>query len=381
MTRSTRWLLLLLSLSAVAAYGAARPDRARMRGAYETSRLDRLRTARVAPGASGASLLARQTAEHYNVVMLSDATEWDFVQHRWLRPDDAGVAAELARARSHRMSVILLLPAVVPIPKYLPAARSGAWEPHRPFRPLSAAADAQPSAIESTLTYLSAGELRARLELWARHDRGEIIGVMFMPDDGFFLDIPAAVQREWFAIAREIAPSIPVLAVAGEFALTPHANQDAWAPDTFDHLIWLNYPYNLSGVWAQRLDHKRSADPDGDLTRYEHAYAAAMQERWFRDLSPQQLIVPVIQTFFYDTEPQGAIPRSADIELQCTLLREIMQHTFGQPDNFSLGYFYSGGSDATDPFPHPRGIYDVPAWAEIVARNNAALEQTARARD
>lgn len=366
-------LLLVALISASTATARERDDRARRGGPYAASRYDRLRSARVTPGATTSEIIARQSAEQYNAVMLNDAVEWDFEHHSWIRPDEDAVAAQLALARQHGMSVFLLLPAVVPTPRYLSAARVGEAVHHRPFRPLWSAAENRPAAVEYTLSYLPTDEVRARLEVWARHDRGEIIGVIFMPDDVFLLDIPAAVQQEWFAIAREVAPWLPVLAVAGEFALAPTATREAWAPASFDHLLWLNYPYNLGRVWGRPLDHRRSADPDADLARYEEDYAAAMHDRWLRDLTPQQLIIPVIQTFFYPTEPAGSIPRAADLELQCRIVHGIVQHTFGQRDNFAIGYFYAGKAEASDPFPHPKGIYDVPTWSSIIGANNERL--------
>jgi hypothetical protein len=374
-------LLLLLVLSSVNAPADAREldERPRRVGPYSASRYDRLRSARVTPGSTTPAMIARQAGEQYNAIVLNDCIEWDFEHQRWVRPDEQAIAAQLALARRYGMSVILMLPAVVPIPKYLPAART-AQQPaqRRPFRPL-ALAETQPSAVEYTLSYLANDELRARLELWTRYDRGEIVGVVFMPDDVFLLDIPSAVQQEWFTIAREIAPAVPVLAIAGEFALSAGARRDAWAPSSFDHLLWLNYPYNLAWVWGRTLDHHASADPDGDLARYEAEYAASMHERWFRDLRPQQLIIPVIQTFFYSTEPRGSIPRDTDVELQCRIVQDVIRETFGQHDNFAIGYFYAGGGEANDPFPHPHGIYDVPSWPAIIDANNARLEQLRRA--
>lgn len=382
MSRRALKLLLLVILTAVPLSAAERDrqsDVPRRDRPFATSRYDRLRTARVTPGATSRAMITRQAAEHYNAVMLSDATEWDFEQNRWVQPSEEEIAEQLALAREHGMSVFLLLPAVVPIPIYLPAAADGAAR-RRSFRPLAATAT-RPSAVDYTLAYTEPDQLRARLGLWSRHDRGEIIGVMFMPDDVFLLDIPAGIQSEWFAIARTVAPWLPVLAVAGEFGLSERANRRAWAPATFDHLLWLNYPYNLGWTWGRGLDHHKSADPDADLRQYEEDYAAAMQERWFRDLAPGQLIIPVIQTFYYPTESAGAIPRPADLELQCRLIHEVVQRTFGQHDNFSIGYFYAGGGEAKDPFPHPKGIYDVPSWPGIIAANNRRLRENLRADD
>lgn len=336
-------------------------------GRLETlSRYDRLRTARVAPGPMPltADFLARQRAEGFNAVALADVEQWDAVSRRWKRYDAESISRQLALARAFDMSVFVCIPGVEPLPS-------------SPVGMMLATNDAAPR-----LEYVEDEALRVRVQLWSMHEQGEIIGAYFLGDDGFLLRVPAAQQLQWRAMAAEVAPQLPILGMIGEFGLTAteREREELFDPAAFDHVLWLNYPYNLGRIWGRVLDHLASSQPDAALAAYEHDYAAAMHERFFRQLAPRQLVVPVIQAFYYDGEPPGAIPRTRDIDLQARLVHYEMQTTLRQRDNYAMAYFYAGAGTKDDPFPVPKGIYDVHGWAEAVARQNALLEQSARLR-
>jgi hypothetical protein len=305
----------------------------------------------VAPGPITDEFLRRQASDGYNSVMLGDLAGWNAATRTWQRPDDVAIAQQLELARAYDFSILLEIPAVVGIP---PAVAGGASE----------------------LVALSDAELRERVELWNRYGQTEIVGIFFVPDDPFYLGIAASDMRRWSGISRQIAPELPILGMAGEYALSMPPEQRAmhWAPDAHDGLLLLNYPYNLGSVWGHPLDHETSPDPDAALAAYEADYVEAMRQALLKDLRPDQIVVPVIQTFYYAGDASGSIPRQRDIELQPRLLHAAMQSSLGQRDNYAMAYYYAGPDGAADPFEIPQGIYNVPSWPETVARENEGLE-------
>ncbi|HEX8154027.1 MAG TPA: hypothetical protein VF698_12915 [Thermoanaerobaculia bacterium] len=310
------------------------------------SRRDLLRAIRIAPGPAAitSEFVARQRSEGLNAVLLYDLTGFD---GDWQRPDEAAIARQLAIVREHGMAAIVSLPALVPQP------------------------DGTNRSIPDDL-------LRERLRVWSRNERGEIAGFFFVHDDMAYLQTPASEQRRWLAIAREIAPTIPVLGIVGEFALR-RTDRFYWDAQAFDHLLWIVYPYNLSSVWNRALDHTATDDPDGELTRYLADYTAAMKAALFDTLAPGQLIVPIIQTFTYEGEPPGSKPRPRDITLQVRTINRELRTTLRQRDNFAMTYFYAVKSRANVPYPEPLGIYDVDGWTDAVIGENQWLELMRRA--
>ena len=310
------------------------------------ARRDLLRAIRIAPGPPGITneFVARQRSEGLNGVLLYDLTGFD---GDWLRPDEATIARELAIVREHGMSAIVSLPALIP------------------------QRDGTNRSIPDDL-------LRERLRLWTRNERGELAGIFFVHDDMAYLQTPASEQRRWRAIAREVAPTIAVLSIVGEFALR-RTDRFYWDAQSFDHLLWIVYPYNLSSVWNHALDHTATSDPDGDLTRYLVDYTAAMKAALFDQLAPGQLIVPIIQAFTYEGEPPGSMPRPRDITLQVRTINRELQTTLRQRDNFAMTYFYAMKSRTNAPYPEPLGIYDVDGWNNAVIRENQWLELMRRA--
>jgi hypothetical protein len=53
-----------------------------------------------------------------------------------------------------------------------------------------------------------------------------------------------------------------------------------------------------------------------------------------------------------------------------------MQVTLGQTDNYAIGYFYLGADPATPTI--LKGIGDIPGWPDVVAHENALMEQQFR---
>ena len=315
------------------------------------SRYDRLRSARVAPGPITDAVLRRQASDGYNAAMLTDLAGWNAATRTWQRADEATIAQQLELARQYDFSVFVEIPAVVPVPPRVEGGANG-------------------------LDQLSDSAFQERVHLWSRYAREEIIGVFFVTDDPFYLGIPGSDLQRWSAISRQTAPELPILGLAGEFALaiTPQQRALHWAPRAYDGLLLLNYPYNLGGVWGHPLDHQKSHDPDRALAAYESAYIEAMRQALLKDLQPHQIVVPVIQTFFYDGDAPGSIPRQRDIQIQTWLLHAAMQGALGQSDNYAMGYYYAGPDGLPYPFAIPQGIYSVPSWSDTVAEQNAWLE-------
>jgi hypothetical protein len=335
------------SILSLLAASAQRPRVARA----GLSRYDRLRSARVAPGPITDVVLRRQTEAGLNAAMLTDLGGWDAAARGWRRADEATIAQQLELARQYDLSVFVEIPAVVVVPPATAGESNG-------------------------LVQLSDSEFRERIGLWSRYAREEIIGVFFVTDDPFLLEIAATDLERWSSISRQTAPELPILGLAGEYVLPMTAQQRAvhWAPAAYDGLLLLNYPYNLGGVWGHPLDHQKSPDPDGALAAYESAYIEAMRQALLKDLQPQQIVVPVIQTFYYTGDAPGSIPRQRDIEIQSRLVHAAMQNALGQGDNYAMGYYYDGPDEQPYPFAIPRGIDSVPSWSETIAGENAWLE-------
>lgn len=298
--------------------------------------LDRLRTMRIAPGPGAITreFVARQKAERFNTILLYDFDSFD---GDWARPPAATVAARLELAREFGMSVVVWLPALIP-------RGDGSHVPVAPEL------------------------LRERLRLW---NDPQVIGIFFVPDDLALVRTPAALQREWLALAREVT-TIPILSIVGEFALTT-TTREWWDPAAFDHLLWINYPFNLG-----KLDHTAFADADAALVSYVRNYTAAMKAALFDTLAPGQLILPLIQTFTYPGEAPGSVPRARDIALTAHITHLELQTTLGQTDNFAMAWFYATASGTRPPYPEPLGIYEMPEWLEPVVRANEWLDLRAR---
>jgi hypothetical protein len=318
------------------------------------SRYDRLRTARVAPGPMPLTreFLERQKAEGFTAVALTDVQGWDEENQRWKRYDLMSIGRLLALARMYDMSVFVCIPAVEPHPvDVVRSSSSVARSPLSGFGSHGTDFEQRDNAPDHRVEYLSDEELAGRIQLWATHDRGEIVGAYFLGDDGFLLKVPAARQREWRTLSRSLAPSMPIMGMIGEFGLvaSPRERDELFDPTTFDHLLWLNYPYNLGPKWGRSLDHLASSKPDVDLARYETIRQKA-----------QDVLANTI------------------IELQSRIVHYELHATVGQRDNYSMGYFYAGAGETREPFPVPKGIYDVPSWAATVARQNRVLDRAAR---
>lgn len=378
-TRSRRFATsVLLGILAVASADAAAPQ-SRLANRRSGGSADyRLRTARVVANALPltASFLERQREDGFNTILLNDVIGWDGGSGQWVRQSDASIVEQMALVRSYDFSVFVCIAAVLP-PAPDPRGRTRAARKVVPFAPglsPTTSMEGDPVALHAGWTLLDATDLQARIHLWTEASQGELIGILFAPDDLFLLRVPVAAQHQWRSAARTVDPLLPVLGMVGEFGLAGDAGSVApyWDPDAFDALIWLNYPYNLSRSWTRALDHSATNDADGDLTLYERDYSSRMQARFFRELSKTQWIIPVIQTFSYRGERAGAIPRVRDIELQAQLVREAVRHTFHQPDNLTLGYFFTGSAE---PGAEIEGIYDRAEWSMAVASENQRLEQ------
>lgn len=348
------------------------------------TREERLRSLRIAPGHLPLTrpFLERQRCAGFNTVLLSDIASFDPFTGEWIRVDVSRIAAELSLAREFDMSVIVCIPAAL---HDLRTGSSTTATPAPVFEPWAGRGAADLASMGTRrIIYLSDAEFRGRIQQWQSEERGEIVGHFFSGDDPFLMRLEGERQRQWYSAARSTAPDVAVLGLTGEacLQLPLHEALRYWAPDACDAVVHQNYPFNQGKSWRGRsLDQWSSADPDGDLADYEGEYLSRMTGSFFKDLRGEQLIIPIVQTFYYAGEPREAIPRARDIELQVRLTNRYVRETLGQKDNSAMGYFYAGSTAPPDPYPMPKGIDDVPEWGVVVKQTNrmlAALERRRR---
>jgi hypothetical protein len=404
MTRFTPMRLLLVMLMtllpaayALAAGGSATFARyADGQTARHPSRLaahERFRSVRVAPGGPSTitdAYLEQLKRSGFNTVLLSDIVGSN--EATWKRVAPETIDQWLTLARKHGISVIAVSPFVEPLSDDVPPQVAGGIGPtHRPSTGSSlpaASASVHAGAIHALsadtptmhLRYLSDEDVFAALRAWQLFSKGEVIAITPFGDDPFYLGVTAEKQLDWARIEELAAPDIPRLGMIGEFALTRTSEESRryWAPSAFSFFALIMYPYNLGSIWGRPLNHLTSADPDDDLARYIHDYVHEQDARFLFELQPSQTVIPVIQTFAWDVENAGIVPRITDIHLQARLIHYEMQTTLRQRDNYAMAYFYLGSEDQSGPPYPPRGIEDMPGWPDAVAEENARMEQAFR---
>jgi len=358
---------------------------------------------RVAPVARlSDAILSRQRAEGFNTINYSDTIAYDRVARRWTRASATLIASQLAMAKRHGMSVVICMAAAEPVPIEVGAnvdpMQEGAQMAPRTFpmgmRPKQKSRLQSQSTgrvvtdlqMSASMAYLEDEELIDRLNLWESFDEGQIIGMHMTGDDPMYMGIPKERQNNWRLLAGFAVPEIPVMGLFGESCLdlTPEESALYYAPNSADVWLGIAYPYNLGWKIGRDLDHVRSKDPDGDVIRYLTYYFEKVAERYPEMFEPDQLVIPVIQTFVYQGETAGKTPRARDILLQVRVLNTLLRNEYGQSRNFAMGYFYGGlEQDETNsnPWLVPFGIYDVDGWASAVMAENAWLSaQSLRSR-
>jgi hypothetical protein len=354
---------------------------------------ERFRSVRVAPGGPADitdSYFEQLKTAGYNTVFLSDIAGNDGT--KWLRVAPETIKQWLMLARKHGVSVIALSAFVEPLltsenhdatqalsSTSLTTPPLFGWGvPHAEAAKRNGVRSLSDQQTATRLRYLSADEVFANLLPWQTFNQGEVIALTPLGDDPFYLGIPVEKQMEWSRLARIAAPGIPTLGLIGEFALsqTVEEARNYWAPFAFSYFVLIMYPYNLGPLWGHPLNHDTSADPDGDLTLYIHDYVREQYTRFLSDLEPSQTVLPLIQTFTYQGEDAGIVPRTRDITLQARLIHYEMQATLGQTDNYGIGYFYLGADPSTPTI--LKGIDDMAGWPDAVTEENALMEQQFR---
>ncbi len=211
-------------------------------------------------------------------------------------------------------------------------------------------------------------EIRGRLALWYSYGDDVILGVSPWYDDVFYDHVAVERQRHVYALIKAVAPDWFVFGIIGEFGFNATDEEIAasYDPAAFDQLAVLMYPFNVGAqVTGFPLDNVASPDPDGDITRYVDRFLGRMNEKFFAALHPGQLIVLVVQAFYYPTDPTGHIPRAEDVRIMVEHGNDTLRVLRGQTRNASIAYCCWGGNG--EPFV---GMADRPDWV-IAARDNA----------
>ena len=306
-------------------------------------RADAARTIRIAVG----DVIAHPAAfplyrdAGFNTVMVYDAETFDAGRSAWNFKTEDEIRTTTTFARVNRVPLIVGLSV-------------------EPF-----AAASIPAATDD--------ELRARLTLWKSYGDDVILGVSPWYDDVFLDRIGVERQRHVYAIVKEASPDWSVFGIIGEFGFDATDDEIAahYDPAAFDHLAVLMYPFNVGAqVTGFSLDNVASADPDGDIERYVDRYIARMNERFFRTLGPEQMVLLVVQAFYYPNDPAGHIPRGEDIRIMVQRGNDDLRDLAGQRRNGSIAYCCWGGNGA--PF---TGLGDRGDWI-IAARDNSRAVRT-----
>ena len=340
----------------------------------ENWRRDALESMRVAPSeqliSDAEDLRAYQTAG-FNTLVVFDVNGYNESGTAWNFKNEEQVRAETAFARRNGMPLVLGLA----VEAFAPAlsANKYAWAPiarRRSFAP-----SLENAAAQGLIPAASDDEIRARIQLWKKHGDDVVVGVFPWYDDVFLQNVDVDRQGHVYRLIKSIARHWFVFGMIGEFGFIAGEAEVArlYNPAHFDHLIVLMYPFNVgTQVVGFPLDNVASSDPDGDIARYVQHYLAEMTAKFFSKLRRGQLILLVIQAFYYPGEPQGRIPRPQDIEIMTRSSKEQLRRLPGQDRNDSAGYFYWGGKESVIV-----GLSQRPDWLGAAASVNDDLERHA----
>jgi len=334
----------LAAILLIAAAVPARADSARRRAVGRAEwRREALQTMRVA--AAGQLISERQQLAAYvgagfNTLCVFDVNGYTQFSAGWDFKTAEQVRFETSFAREKGMPLILGL----------------AVEPH--------------DTSSGRIAEATDAEIRARLQLWKTYGDDVVIGVFPWYDDVFWQTVDVGRQLHIYRLIKEVVPDWYVFGMIGEFGFkaTEDEVRRHYEPAAFDHLIALMYPYDLCGVVGASLDHKASADPDGDLTRYVDRYIAGMELKFFRYLQPGQLIVLVGQAFYYPGQAEGRTPRGQDIAIMMGRGMERVRELAGQERNYSAAYYHWGAEGGSIV-----GLWQRPDWLEAAREVHARM--------
>lgn len=327
-------------------------------------RLAALRDMRVAasPQLIAEAELGAYRGAGFNTMVTFDAGGMNDAGTSWTFKSEDEIRSETSFARAHGLPLILGMA----IESYTAAASKTLQQ----FVTTSAV------VANGTIPPATDDFIRERIALWKKYGDDVVIGVFPWYDDVFWQTVGVTRQRHVYEIIKEIAPDFYVFGMIGEFGFNATDEDLAlyYDPAAFDHLIVLMYPFNV-GSWVTGfpLDNVASSDPEGDLTRYIDRLITRLNERFFSRLTKGQLIVLVVQAFYYTGEPVGHVPRGNDIEIMVHRGGERIRAIAGQEWNHSMAYFSWGAKGA-----EPVGMTQRPDWRTAAADVNDQLERETR---
>jgi len=364
--------LLVISLLCAATLAAAeqrdddRPRHERPKIDWRREAMQTLRVASAEHLITDPGDLASYQTTGFNAFVVFDVEGCDASGTAWIFKSEEEVRAETTFAREHDMPLVIGL-AVEPFTASV--GDESTRHRRRPFSPFTSKATLIPGATED--------EIRDRIALWKKYGNDIVLAVFPWYDDVFLNHVDVERQRAVYAAIKSVARDWYVLGMIGEFGFNAGDDEVAqlYDPAAFDHLIVLMYPYNLGGVaTGLALDNIASLDPDGDMERYLDRYIDRMNEKYFTRLRAGQLVLVVMQAFYYLGEAPGHVPRPADIDIMTRYGGEKIRALRGQGDNYSAAFFYWGGNTSLI------GISERNDWLGTVASANADLDRQRQSR-
>jgi hypothetical protein len=304
----------------------------------------------------GDSLLNSYRNLGFNTVALND--QLGFSGGQWEYMTDAQIEAAILQARRYKMNIILGIIAN--------------------------------DSPENGIVEMTPETLKDRFARWIKHDRGDIIGVYLLSDDPYLTRVPVQTQNNWRNALREVSTSVPVLGMIGELSLllTEEEREQFFSPYTFDHLLVMTYPFNLTNnptygtaVLNQvrivnpsiiELNHN-SYDLEIELPQYIDACYTLFNERFFTKMHKGQGIIPVIESFEYTGAPAGTYVTSTALRMLAEATTRAVSDVTSTTEWSAVNFFLWG--DGTDT---PTGITSHSEWWDEIAIANDRLRRTGK---
>ena len=202
-----------------------------------------------------------------------------------------------------------------------------------------------------------------RIGLYSAHDRGEILGFYCGLDDEFLSQNTVSEQKRWYDGIKAVNASFSVFGIFGlEFSTfqTEQNFTDYFSPATFDHLIMLTYPYNLTNnpTYGPQItaavnafdstfvDAPLDATSTTAATRVTqfllNAWEMAENDNFLNRLYADQLILPLIETFEYIGAPASQVPTGEDVATMASVHMSEIQRIKDDTSLASILYFHWG---------------------------------------